>query len=394
VKQTSSKPLRIGLVRKGNSSWMGGQEYMKNLVLATRAASRTLGMGIEMSMLVPDRDDSTPVEGIARHVGIPSDLPPRRFGRMRSWLEGASGDRPLDHVVRKERFDFVYPVDALSAKVPSRRAAWIPDLQHRIMPGYCSEGELRDRELWIRSMMDSARTLVFSSEASKEDFRAAYDSAGHALEVLRFRISLPTGLLDSDPGQVVRKHGLPPAFFLVSNQFWAHKNHLTLLDAMARAKSAYPDLVVAMTGAAEDYRNPEYPRRVIDRIEALGLQSNALLLGLIPKVEQLQLLRACRAVIQPSLFEGWNTVVEESRCLGKEIILSDLPVHREQQPPRVRYFPRADADALAECIVESSSRPADAVNERAAVAEYEELFLRFGERFLEIVPAPGDSGKP
>jgi len=133
---------------------------------------------------------------------------------------------------------------------------------------------------------------------------------------------------------------------------------------------------------------------VIDRIEALGLQSNAVRLGLIPKVEQLQLLRACRAVIQPSLFEGWNTVVEESRCLGKEIILSALPVTRDRRLPRVRYFPRADADAFAECIVESSSRPADAVNERAAVAEYEELFLRFGERFLEIVRDAGMAGKP
>jgi glycosyltransferase involved in cell wall biosynthesis len=388
-----TKPLRIGLVRKGNSSWMGGQEYMKNLVLAARAASRAQGMGIEMSLLVPESDDSSLAEGITRHVGVPSDLPPRRFGRMRSWLEGASGDRPLDHVVRKERFDFVYPVDALSARVPSRRAAWIPDLQHRVMPGYCSEGELRDREAWIRSMMDSARTLVFSSEASREDFRAAYDPAGHALEVLRFRISLPADLLDGDPGEVTRKHGLPPVFFLVSNQFWAHKNHLTLLEAMARAKSVYPDLVVAMTGAPEDYRNPEYPRKVIDRIEALGLQSNARLLGLIPKAEQLQLLRACRAVIQPSLFEGWNTVVEESRCLGKEIILSDLPVHREQQPPHVRYFPGADAGALADCIVEFLSRPAESVDERAAVAEYEQLFLRFGERFLEIVREAGMAGR-
>ena len=266
-----SRPLKIGLVKKGNAGWVGGQEYIKNIALAAKAASAAQGFSVDVCMLVPEGEDASTVSRFARPVAVPSDMPPVRLGRLRAWLAGTKDDRPFDSIVRKEGFDFVYPVDALSASVPSRRAAWIPDLQHRIMPEYCTAQELSEREAWIASMRASARTLVFSSEASREDFRAAYGERGHALEVLRFRISLPEALRTGDMHETVQRYSLPPIFFLVSNQFWQHKNHMVLIEAMALAKREVPDLVVAMTGALVDYRNPAYAGSVLQRIDEFGL---------------------------------------------------------------------------------------------------------------------------
>ncbi len=36
------------------------------------------------------------------------------------------------------------------------------------------------------------------------------------------------------------------------------------------------------------------------------------------------------AVVQPSHFEGWSTLVEDAKTLGKPLFVSNLPVHREQ----------------------------------------------------------------
>ena len=67
-----------------------------------------------------------------------------------------------------------------------------------------------------------------------------------------------------------------------------------------------------------------------------------------PRLDQIQLLRCADAVLQPSLFEGWSTVVEDARALGKRIFLSDIPVHREQNPPGAVYFdPNEPADLAA-----------------------------------------------
>ena len=387
-----SKALKIGLIRKGSDSWIGGLEYIKNLALATRAAAVQAGQEAELALLSSEQVPSTlagfPGESL-RRIPVLTDIPPVRFGRVRRLFSAGKHDRPLDRAVRAERFDFVYPIDALARSIPCRRAAWIPDLQHRVLPAYSTPAELEARENWIASMMADAPTLVFSSLTSRRDFEAHYDSSAHDLRVLRFRISLPDGLFSDAPGPVVAKYSLPRRFLLVSNQFWQHKNHLLLLEAMAVARTELPDLMVAMTGAMEDYRNPAYVAGVTTRIDELQLRPHLRLLGLIPKRDQLQLLRACRAVVQPSLFEGWNTVVEESRCLGKLILLSDLPVHREQDAPLSRYFDPTDADALARLIIEAWSETATSEDEAKAVAAYADLFRQFGRDFLEIAHSSG-----
>ena len=58
----------------------------------------------------------------------------------------------------------------------------------------------------------------------------------------------------------------------------------------------------------------------------------------------------CIAVVNPSLFEGWSSTVEEAKSMGKRIILSDIPTHREQNPPCGYYFNPGDSASLAKII--------------------------------------------
>ena len=71
------------------------------------------------------------------------------------------------------------------------------------------------------------------------------------------------------------------------------------------------------------------------------------MLGKVPRVDQLQLLRRAAFVVQPSSCEGWNTGVEEARALGKRVLLSDLQVHREQAWEDCRLFNVGNISALA-----------------------------------------------
>ena len=54
-----------------------------------------------------------------------------------------------------------------------------------------------------------------------------------------------------------------------------------------------------------------------------------------------------KCVLNPSLFEGGAQRVEESKSVGKKIILSDLAVHREQGPEGALFFSGNDPDELA-----------------------------------------------
>jgi hypothetical protein len=44
--------------------------------------------------------------------------------------------------------------------------------------------------------------------------------------------------------------------------------------------------------------------------------------------------------------------VEEARSLGKKVLLSNIPVHVEQDPPGAVYFDRFDCSDLARCMKE------------------------------------------
>ena len=58
------------------------------------------------------------------------------------------------------------------------------------------------------------------------------------------------------------------------------------------------------------------------------------------------------ALLQPSLYEGWSTLVEEAKALSKFIVLSDLPVHREQINKNVAFFDPHNANELAVKMIE------------------------------------------
>ena len=88
------------------------------------------------------------------------------------------------------------------------------------------------------------------------------------------------------------------------------------------------------------YGDDSYGKEIIAEIKKLNINNQIFILGLIPKKDQFLLMRKSIAIIQPSLFEGWSTIVEESRSIGKNIILSDLGVHKEQNFSRSIFFQR------------------------------------------------------
>jgi glycosyltransferase involved in cell wall biosynthesis len=112
-----------------------------------------------------------------------------------------------------------------------------------------------------------------------------------------------------------------------------------------------------------------YLIRLLERIEKLELQKQFIILGVIPRIDQIQLMRRCLAVIQPSLFEGWSSVIEDARSLGKPVIASDFPVHIEQNAPNSYFFECGNAEALAELISTAATLEIGANSQLEALAQ-------------------------
>jgi glycosyltransferase involved in cell wall biosynthesis len=134
------------------------------------------------------------------------------------------------------------------------------------------------------------------------------------------------------------------------NQFWKHKNHLTLLKAFDLFIKDNPNTAtyLVLTGLLNDYRDMSYIKIVENYISKLS--DHIKIVGFIPRDEQIVLMHKSDFIVQPSLFEGWGTVVEDAKVLDKTILLSDIPIHREQMNEKCRLFDPHNPGELAELI--------------------------------------------
>lgn len=132
----------------------------------------------------------------------------------------------------------------------------------------------------------------------------------------------------------------------------------------------------------EDNRNPQYIDELNKIIKKYELKINLLILGLIPREDQLGLIKGSVAVIQPSLFEGWSTVVEDAKSLRQNLVLSDIDVHFEQRLDNCIFFKRNDYLELAEILIGIWS---GSIKFKVSGYRYEEYAKDYGKRFFDAI---------
>lgn len=390
--------LKIALIMRGGQAWMGGFEYIKNLILALGSLSEKKRSTFEIHLITSEPLGDSIQQQLAPYISqVYTDelLQPGNFINRSRWFFERKllkiPDQRLEALIRKHGFDFVYP--HVTTKFSRYRSvAWIPDFQHKYLPHFFSEVELRSRDQRYASIAKRAEMVILSSKTAAEDFKNLFPEAASKAQVLSFKTSPSLTWYDSNPEHIQHLYNLPDRFFIVSNQFWQHKNHIIVFEALKLLKARGINPTVVCTGHIFDYRKHDYVNILLKAIHQFGLASQVRLLGLIPKLDQVQLVRRSLALIQPSLFEGWSTIVEDARSLGKTIILSDLPVHLEQDPPYSIFFDQTSAEQLAQRMEEiwtSRSPGPDFVTEQQAHEASSKAVMRYGSQFLEI--AGGDS---
>ena len=213
----------------------------------------------------------------------------------------------------------------------------------------------------FRMQIASGRTIMLSSESALRDCQKLYPGATRRTSIVRFATQPPPDLLTANPSDVIAHYGLPSRYFYLPNQFWRHKNHQVVVDALAILAKRGDDVVVAASGSKGDPREPDYFDRIMRQVAGGGLERNFRYLGMVPLPHVYALLRAATALINPSRFEGWSTTVEEAKSFGVPLILSDIDVHREQTDGEASYFGINDPSSLADLLAKASQNPGPAL---------------------------------
>ena len=216
------------------------------------------------------------------------------------------------------------------ARIPS--LGWIPDFQHLHLKDVFSDNEIKSRNWHYKNICRRCTGLIVSSYNARKDLAGFAPDCVNKSNVLQFVAGLNRKTDIPVLEDLENRYKFKGPFFYVPNQFWGHKNHRVIVEALHVLKKTGPGVLVLSTGNANDYRQPDLIKSLSAYIEKNNLGENIRMLGLVPRSDVIALMRYSISLINPSFFEGWSTTVEEAKSMGKRIILSDIEVHREQNP--------------------------------------------------------------
>ncbi len=361
--------IRVGFINIfAVREWLGGLNYLRNLLLAVCGLeNRTIEpVFITGGATDPNIEDEFSFAPIVRTRALDRGHP---LWCLRKVLIHAFGS---DLVLRGElkRNDIAVLSHSgdlgLAAHIPS--IAWIPDLQHRHLPHLFSDQDLAMRERNIARALEANSRVIVSSETAASHLHCVAGENADKIRVLRFVSGLLHGAAAPPRNVLQARYQIKGRFLLLPNQFWAHKNHAVIVDALRQLNDDGTRVSVLATGLMRDPRQPAHVTELMDKVSGHGLTELFRPLGVVPYADMLGLMRDAVAVINPSLFEGWSSSVEEAKSMGKVVVLSDIPVHIEQAPGRGIYFDPHDASGAADALVKAWS-DFDEVRDQAAMSE-------------------------
>ena len=382
--------IRIGIIIPALKGWMGGLNYIKNLLYAV---SLTSERKIEFVLFFGEKSDENIIplfKNLGEIVRTPilDETNFKGFLNILSWrLFG--GSFLMNKEFKKNNIDIISHSRVFLKNSEYGIINWIPDFQHLHIPEMFSFLEKKYRIYLFKSYAKNSDVVILSSNDTMDSYKKLFPGYINKVNILQF-VSQPDQKIYKikDTKKIEEKYGFSGNFFYLPNQFWKHKNHIIILKALRLLKKEGKNVLVLCTGQVKDYRNKKHFENIFQYVKENNLENNIKFLGLVDYIDVLVLMRHCISVINPSLFEGWSSTVEEAKSIGKNILLSNLNVHREQNPPNSIYFNPHNEKELAKKLWkkwQQNKEGPDFELEKIARKNIKMRTREFGEKYQNIV---------
>lgn len=216
---------------------------------------------------------------------------------------------------------FVNPSEYASSLQQLNYITTVWDTCHRDAPEFPEVRNFNQffmRERNYRNNLSPAAIVLVDSESLADSIAFRYGVDRERLLPMPFS---PSPFLRSElaktKDEVLAKYNLNARYFFYPAQFWAHKNHIRILEALLLLRELGKQYTVVFAGGDQGSR--AYIERFADQN---NLDNQVRFLGFVPADEMRGLYEGCQAVIMPTYFGPTNLPPLEAWMLERPLIYS------------------------------------------------------------------------
>lgn len=361
----------IAILAAGFANWAGGRDFLR---LCINALLSQNAHHFNIHILVPERRRSHRIKRVMSLLSSALLNALKGNFDIAAWAANSGREEILDafsfanenipiifyrdksseliSALKQINADIVIPaINPLPKDFPFPWVGYIDDFQYKYWPQFFSSQDIESRTKTVSRMLNQADVVIVNAKAVCDDIRRFYPDSKTKVFTLPFS-PVPSANWFAEPCEdITRKYSIEGKFFIISNQFWIHKSHITAFRALVLLNQTATEKVsIVCTGNTYDHRFPHYFGELMRNIKEMGIENQIKILGHIPKLDQIQLMKTAIAVLQPTLFEGGpgGGAVYDAVALGIPAIVSDIPVNTEISEDDVLFFKSESAQDLAE----------------------------------------------
>jgi len=203
-------------------------------------------------------------------------------------------------------------------------------LDYPEFPEVSNYREFENREYFFKKNLQRAVAVFVDSELGKKNALSRYNLNPERVFIFKFSASnnisskrLIENNLDFD---IKKKYNILFDFIYYPAQFWAHKNHIYILNAIKILELSF-GIKLAVIFSGSDFGNLKYIKKVTKNLE---LEERVKFVGFIPNDEIYFHYRQSLALVMPTFFGPTNLPPLEAFEISVPVIYSDLDGLRDQ----------------------------------------------------------------
>lgn len=261
---------------------------------------------------------------------------------------------PFEKHLLREGVDLVYFVSPSEWARDLEELNYITtvwDLCHRDNPEFpevrCNR-QFERREKNYETILPRATAVLVDSDLGKTNVIQRYRIDNERVYVMPFQPAIETrNTVNADRNlkiNIREKYGLNLPYIFYPAQFWAHKNHIYLLEGLQALEKRH-GLQLGAIFTGEDNGNKSH---IESYVQERKLEDRVKFAGFVQNEEIPELYRQSVALVMPTYFGPTNLPPMEAFALGVPVLYSDSVSFREQIGEAGLFMDLNDPNSMAD----------------------------------------------